>query len=378
MSTPARKSVVIIPNHLNIRLRNDVWHMDIRMPEGWKYKTTGSTIKEEAYAIAVETYHQLKRLRKLIKQSFSTYANKWVDQIDLNPKPIHPAYKGILNNWILPFFRHMTVSEITEDTLREYEAWRNETRGVKLARDTVNNHHGIIRNILLIACKEGAMDRNRMPENFRQFNTGYVGEARPIFDEDEFDDLLEAMREWYDEKTAGKYHYKRKLLYCYVHFLYNTCIRPGEEVNTLKWRNIQMHWRHPIHKTEHVRIRVIKGKNKGRSVMARSALRPHLLELQELTGRSEPSDYVFCTEDGDPVRRMFDDFNRFLKRTDLQFDANNQARTLYSFRHMAITRLILEAQVPLSVIADNAGTSVAMIEKTYSKVAPEHFAAHFS
>lgn len=41
--------------------------------------------------------------------------------------------------------------------------------------------------------------------------------------------------------------------------------------------------------------------------------------------------------------------------------------TFYALRHSYISRAI-EAGVPLTVLAENCGTSVRMIEKTYAKV----------
>jgi integrase len=45
--------------------------------------------------------------------------------------------------------------------------------------------------------------------------------------------------------------------------------------------------------------------------------------------------------------------------------------SLYALRHTYVSRAI-EGGVPLNIIADNCGTSVRMIEKTYAKILAEN------
>jgi integrase len=54
-----------------------------------------------------------------------------------------------------------------------------------------------------------------------------------------------------------------------------------------------------------------------------------------------------------------------LKRAGLPADGS-----IYALRHTYVSRAI-EGGVPLNVIADNCGTSVRMIEKTYAKILAE-------
>ena len=45
--------------------------------------------------------------------------------------------------------------------------------------------------------------------------------------------------------------------------------------------------------------------------------------------------------------------------------------SLYALRHTYVSRAI-EGGVPLNIVAENCGTSVRMIEKTYAKVLAEN------
>jgi integrase len=105
----------------------------------------------------------------------------------------------------------------------------------------------------------------------------------------------------------------------------------------------------------------IFGKTDGRNVL----LQPDAQSLLErLTDGRQPNDFIFRREDGgkwspsDQVRRM----KAAIERAGL-----DPRGTFYALRHSYISEAI-ENNIPLTVIAENCGTSVRMIEVTYAKV----------
>ena len=52
-------------------------------------------------------------------------------------------------------------------------------------------------------------------------------------------------------------------------------------------------------------------------------------------------------------------------------DAEGKNITFYSFRHQWITWRIRYGDVPIAILAKAAGTSIQMIDKTYSKILVE-------
>jgi integrase len=111
-------------------------------------------------------------------------------------------------------------------------------------------------------------------------------------------------------------------------------------------------------------MRINIGKTGGRTIILQSSAADFLSKISE--GR-DPQDFLFVRSNGsrwkksDQTRPIKD----ALRAAGLSTDGN-----LYALRHTYISRAI-EGGVPLNVIADNCGTSVRMIEKTYAKILAE-------
>lgn len=89
--------------------------------------------------------------------------------------------------------------------------------------------------------------------------------------------------------------------------------------------------------------------------------------MLRLTQEKTPEDHLFCRINNDPWKpsEQTRPVKAALKAAGLP--ANG---CLYALRHTHISEAI-ENNVPIIVIAENCGTSVRMIEKTYAKVLAE-------
>jgi integrase len=89
--------------------------------------------------------------------------------------------------------------------------------------------------------------------------------------------------------------------------------------------------------------------------------------FKKISTRRSPDDFFFVQGDGSRWKRS--DQTRpikdALKKAGLPPDGS-----IYALRHTYVSHAI-EGGVPLNVIADNCGTSVRMIEKTYAKILAE-------
>ena len=116
----------------------------------------------------------------------------------------------------------------------------------------------------------------------------------------------------------------------------------------------------PRAKTLHVNV----GKTGTRTVILQTSAAEFLSRLTQGRG---PDEFLFVRGDGgrwkksDQTRPVKD----ALKKVGLPPDGS-----IYALRHTYVSRAI-EGGVPLNVIADNCGTSVRMIEKTYAKILAE-------
>ena len=110
-----------------------------------------------------------------------------------------------------------------------------------------------------------------------------------------------------------------------------------------------------------------------RPVIGRHNVEGWLDELKEITGRTDDEDYLFCLQDGTPIKGMDNLFKQMMVDANLLRDSSGAARTLYSLRHTYAT-LRVRNYVPYNVLARQMGTSVEMISRHYDHTLVEHHA----
>jgi integrase len=215
-------------------------------------------------------------------------------------------------------------------------------------------------------------------------NKGIKSESRGAFSEKEYKAIYTKLRTWWQEGHRKETRELRKVLREYVLFLGNTGIRHGTESITLKWNNLE----HYIdeNKDKYLLINV-DGKRGKREAVARTATTDYLMRLQAMNPaiaeldfdtliEKRVDDYIFKTESGKVVTAdaLRGSFKQLLKTLDLVYGADGKSRSLYSLRHMYAT-FALKAGRDIHKLALQMGTSVAMLEKFYSKVSPRMNAA---
>jgi integrase len=111
-------------------------------------------------------------------------------------------------------------------------------------------------------------------------------------------------------------------------------------------------------------LRVNVGKTGNRTIILQTSAADFFKKLA--TGRT-PDEFLFVRSDGSRWKRSDQTrpIKEALKKAGLAPDGS-----IYALRHTYVSHAI-EGGVPLNVIADNCGTSVRMIEKTYAKLLAE-------
>jgi site-specific recombinase XerD len=89
--------------------------------------------------------------------------------------------------------------------------------------------------------------------------------------------------------------------------------------------------------------------------------------FEELVKDRSPDEFLFTRPNGERWKESNQHlpFKKALERASLPTDGS-----IYAMRHSAISRMI-EAGIPISIVAENAGTSVQLVEKTYSHILAE-------
>jgi integrase len=151
-------------------------------------------------------------------------------------------------------------------------------------------------------------------------------------------------------------------------FMVNSFIRPSD-LRTLKHRHIEI----VRGENTYLRMNLPETKSHGKPIVTLyPAVRIYeqILKYQRAEGRGAPDDYLFLPHLRDrsyALAVLGFHLNWVLAETGLKVGAHGQARSMYSFRHSAITfRLLYGQGIDLLTLARNARTSVDVINTYYA------------
>lgn len=370
-----------------------IWHyrLKIRNKSGSVFRSTKTPDLHEAIEIAQTEYDEISYLVKqgLDVETDLKFRKVWdrfcsAHQVKQSSVHRRKLYDGNGMRYFLPFFGDKRIGEIRDATIDEYWTWRlaywskqldaPATARVTPAHKTLQMEAQMLKQVFVWAVRKGYIQR--VPFIALPIKRPSISTRRPDFNRDEWTTLRKRLRKWCEEKqdathgphaVAAKH---RQLFHEYVLFMCNSGLRPNE-ARQLRWGDIV-----PIKKdangNKQIEISVPIGKTGTRSCVPTSAGARYLDRIKKSRSQHlEPTDFVFCYENGKPisVATMSTKFSRFLADTDLERDRDQRRRTLYSLRHSYATFRLLQG-VDVLDLAQNMGTSVQMIEQHYSHLKP--------
>lgn len=335
------------------------WYLELR----GKYRAGLLTHEKTFSEVAAEFMHEYEVITQGQRSS------KWTEGHAIRLR-IH----------LKPFFGDLYISEITSGTVQEYRVHRMQSAGkpnphakdnrpVKNkppSRSTIHNEIITLRQVLKTAVRHGYIDS--LPDLSPPYKTQGKIVRRPWFSPVEYKQLYKATRE-YAQEALPHVRWSAEQVHDYVLFMANTGLRPDEAGN-LQHRDVEI-----VEDTatgEKILEIEVRGKRGiGYCKSMPGAVHPY----ERLLQRPKPNKYL--DEDNKdqlvhpkPSDQIFPGnhiklFNNLLKRNDLKFDRDGNARTAYSLRHTYICLRLMEG-ADIYQIAKNCRTSVEMIEKYYA------------
>jgi integrase len=267
-------------------------------------------------------------------------------------KPIHKMYLQQVENWIVPFFGQH--ERINNRNVEEFYEWIAQQMSGVPSKSLLNSINVVLRKLFRDA-KEAGFETPAHPLSLR--GVGRNQERRDAIAIDHYRKLYRCSRHWHKRSKNWLSAYKRQLLHEYILICANTGIRPGEEVRSLRWTDVE-------YREKFVKLRVWKGKRGFRPVIGRKVCERYLERLRKLTGHHE---HLFCMPDGQPIQGESEMF------ANLCVEAGIPKYQLYSLRHLYISTNVIKG-VPYHIIAKNCGTSVEMLSRYYDHSEVEAFA----
>jgi integrase len=365
--------------HIYLQANSRVWIARFKVAGKWISRTTKQREPEKAVtaAIKVRAECEIKHEHGIAIQTkaFKDVARLAIERMKQRPANVRGAstvkdHEWAVEKYHIPFFDRTYITSIDQQKLAEFDAWRIEQLGRTPAQSTLKTHNAALHKVFEEAVLRKWMTPGQVP--VLSSAGGVAATRRDYFTAEEVDKIDEGFADWIAEARKEQTRDIRQLLYYYFKVAVLTGLRPGTEMDNLRWNDISI-------KSDHVVITVRKGKTTlhtgNRHVVGNSAVLNMILDMHALSKDGQdtkdgvPDDWnplVFRLPDGSTTEALGRNFTVLLRRLKLDRGSGGK-RTLYSLRHTYITHMLLVRMSP-SVIAKQCGTSTMMIETHYSHI----------
>ena len=408
MSKKLETTITLLEHQLIVykRENNGVWQCRYKVDGKWQRNTTKAYELEQAKVVAKEMLIEAEiRKRKnlpAITRRFGdlakTVVKKMREDIQINPSAkgvrTYKDYILVIENYLIPILGKKLVTNIDRVALDELEEKRIKIMGKVPSRSTVLTHNAALNKVFREAIGLGYLTELQKPLLEVK---GLKGKVRPAFTIEEIHALLAKFEEWITKSNNKQSVLMRELMFDYINVLLDTGARPGRELLDLRWQQIKASIKPVVKKTgeqdEHGDVEIsnlnqsvlmtVDGKTGERDIvgmkrtvdaLVRIAKRNYQVEFPLVyplknVARADNDDLVFVTLKGERPTNFNNMFTSFLKEHNLLIDPKTkQNRVLYSLRHTYATLALEHDKVPIHTLTKQMGTSVAMIEKHYSKL----------
>jgi integrase len=372
--------------YVYLQANSKVWLARFKIAGKWISRTTKQRDRAKAVtaAIKVRAECEIKHEHGIAIQTkaFRDVAKLAIERMRQRPANAKGAstvkdHEWALTKYHIPLFDRTYITSIDHQKLADFDAWRIGQMGRTPAQSTLKTHNAALRKVYDEAVIRKWMAPGQVP--VLSSAAGVPASRRDYFTSEEIEKIRAAFPAWITARNSEKTRRIRELLFFYFNVAVHTGLRPGTEMDNLRWNDIQV-------RKDHVVITVRKGKTTlhtgNRHVVGNSIVMDMMLdmlagaqsveEVNEADLSEDSNPLVFQLPEGSSKELLTRNFTALLKRLKLESGSGGK-RTLYSLRHTYITHLILD-RVPVNVIAKQCGTSAAMIEAHYSHITPLMYA----
>lgn len=357
--------------------KKPTWYIRLKVPgiKGYIWKSSKTTDEHAAFSRAEQLYNEnlVKSLSgvKVNNRRISDALKAYIAHLEPEIARVTIKTKVQIAQRLIPVFKTKTFDELDTPLISEVvETISKQSRKGALSPNAQIRLLSDFRHFLRWAIEKG------YTETYPKFPTiKQKQNRRPHFDPADWNKLTRYMRTYVREAKHPAVERDRNLLINYVLILSKTGIRVGE-ARELKWKDIR-----PIQAsdgTQSVAL-MVTGKTGKREVVARTAdVKKWFNRILEDRKKDidhpdsdlahstavPPDSYVFCGRNGKPIGSFKKSFGRLIAGAGVEFDSFGQRRTIYSLRHTYATFRLQEG-VNHYILAQNMGTSVAMLEQFY-------------
>ncbi|HWB50488.1 MAG TPA: site-specific integrase [Stellaceae bacterium] len=370
------KPGLVIFRRTDVQHRN--WYCRIKVPKTDRYKTLSlktadiAAARDRAYDHDADLRFRVKHDVPIFNRSFSQIAKEYVEQQKRRAATGQVSdarwrkCESVIRARLDPYVGSTQVHLIGQDRWDEYPTWRRETSKGRLREQvsdaTIRFEMSIFRAVISFAVKKRYIRADQMFEG----RPTLAKMRRDAFSPEEYRKLHTVGRSWM--KAAGRPSsvWYRTIAYNFVLIMCNTGMRPSEAKN-LRWRDVTIR---KDREGRDVAVLRVSGKGKTRELVAPASVADYLDRIRAVAKASEPDDRVFTTHIGKPAKTLYKNMiEDLLVAAKLRLGPSGIPRSTYSFRHTYATFRLSEG-IDVYFLAEQMGTSVAMIEDHYGHVSP--------
>lgn len=416
MSEKKATTHTLIDNQLTIAKRDEskVWQCRIKIGGVWQRMSTGERdlrkAKKRAHELLIEANVRMRLnhspVTRRLKDVAKLAIKRMHDEVAAGAgKAIYADYEFVINRYCIPDLGTYLVDNIDYKVLEEYEKKRIVKMGRVPTKSTVLTHNAALNRVFDEAVIRGFLLETARPKLMVK---GRKTEKRPNFSLEEARAVLGKFDGWIERGRADSVPL-RALLENYVQVLLDTGARPGAELLTLTWGQIDFR---PDPKFKHTGkdkrgddqyeieynvayvIKIQDSKTHERSAIGKRltgralraiARRNYDMDFKDVL-KKKKKERIFLYREwlneeeiaNGKVAQLVPptSFNRlfhsYLEEHNLLVDpVTGKERPFYSLRHTFVTQALLTKIYPIHLLARQIGSSVKMIEAHYSHVTGE-------
>jgi integrase len=371
------KPGLVIFRRGDVQHRN--WYCRVKLPKSDRYKTISlktpdvSSARDRAYDHDADLRFRIKHDVPIFNHSFSQIAKEYVDLQKRRGATGQVSdarwrkCQSVINARLDLYVGSTQIHLIGQDRWDDYPTWRRETSKGRLREQvsdaTIRFEMSIFRAVMSLAVKK----RYIRADQLFQGRPTLAKMRRDAFSPEEYRKLHTVGRSWV--KAAGNRPsstWYRTVAYNFVLIMCNTGMRPSEAKN-LRWRDVSIR---KDREGRDVAVLSVTGKGKARGLVAPASVAEYIDRIRAIAKAKEPDDRVFTTHTGKPALTLYKNMiEDLLTKAELRQGPSGIPRSTYSFRHTYATFRLSEG-IDVYFLAEQMGTSVAMIEDHYGHVSP--------
>jgi integrase len=370
------KPGLVIFRRTDVLHRN--WYCRVKLPKSDRYKTLSlktadiTLARDRAYDHDADLRFRLKHDVPVFNRSFCQIAQEYVEHQKRRAATGQVSAErwrkceSVIRVRLDLYVGTTQVHLIGQDRWDDYPTWRRETSKGRLREQvsdaTIRFEMSIFRAVMGHAVKKRYIRADQM----FQGRPTLAKMRRDAFSPEEYRKLHTVGRSWIKAADRPSSTWYRTVAYNFILIMCNTGMRPSEAKN-LRWRDVSIR---KDREGRDVAVLSVTGKGKARGLVAPASVAEYLDRIRDIAKAKEPDDRVFTTHTGEPAKTLYKNMIQdLLIEAELRQGPSGIPRSTYSFRHTYATFRLSEG-IDVYFLAEQMGTSVAMIEDHYGHVSP--------